>query len=186
MHLTLAPGIYIIGGSNITSEDDCTTLLVCSLNLDECTVIGCGSGKNLHALVRNILELGISLKNVRYAIVPLANECLTGCRSLKLAFPWIQIVAPREIARDLREGKAGEPLPISIESTEVSLRDTEVRIELIDPKLCAKVRVERGDKGFEIILVSSEVIKRIGPQVLKGLNRIICFLEIPVCRRSGR
>jgi len=187
MHSTVAPGVYVVGGTSITDESDCTTLVACSLtDPPTCALIGCGSGRSLHALVRNLMELGISIKHVRYAIIPLVLDCVaSGCRYLKEAFRWILLCAPPSIARMLREGASGTPIPISMEASEVPLDDdVKIHVKVLDPRSKALITVSRRGRALSMLLMSSS-IEAIEDLEAKGVNRIICLLEEPTCRRLG-
>ncbi len=185
MHLTLAPGVYIVAGSTITSDNDCTTLLVCSLEEPpSCALVGCGGGTSLHAITRNILELQLSLRNLRYVVIPTVLECLCrGCKLLKDALPWLHIVAPPSLARSVRAGACGEPCPVTVESTSISIGETKIVAKALGRRAFT-ILIERASKSLSLILIPKIFDDVNDIDVLaEGDNRIICLLEEPVCWR---
>ncbi len=130
MHLTIAPGIYVVGGRDLTHESDCTVILLCSLKEDKCVLLGCGAGESSHAIARNIIELGISLRSIEYVVVPMHSACIANCRSLTELVPWIRIAAPPDVAPKLRKGIDVEPVPVSYESYEMVFDGITLRFSL--------------------------------------------------------
>ena len=133
VHATVAEGIYIVGGPTISDELDGLVLLV--QGSDACALIGMGAGRSLHALVRNILELGIGISRLRYAVVPIPDPCIAGgCKQLKEMLPHIMIAAPGDIARLLRNGidylgrESYDPCPVSLETEQVDLGGVNLRL----------------------------------------------------------
>ena len=185
MHISLYPGIYIIGGGYLSDKTDCTTLLICD---EECALIGSGNGLTLYTLIRNYIELGYSIKQLKYLVLPLPLACIAGaCKHLKLLFSHIYIVAPSSIAKALRYGYdiarqkyLYEPCPVNYETNIVRIGKRIISL-FIDLNIKSIVLTIARNSSIELslALVFKEYIKEFN---IKNSNITrICLLDEPLC-----
>lgn len=157
MHLMIAPGIYAVGGRHLSGSEDGLTLLVL---LNETPIlIGCGSGKGIELLLRNIIELGVDPRSIDYILAPLPHPSIVnGCRALSQIIKPRHIVAPPEIARTLYQGIGVEPCPVSLVSNTVSIDSGSVSVMCIHEKV-SLIKVVQRDRILCILLTDSTAIR---------------------------
>ncbi len=181
----IMPGFFIIAGATITHEYDCTALLL-RLSDEQYVLIGTGSGEYPYALLRNIIELGISITNIRYAIIPYPARCIAGgCRALKELFPWIHIVSHPSFAWMLRNGidiQGGytyPPCPVSYVTDSINIDETKL---IIDPlKQCTGTLIKIVRKQQDLKLLIIDDVKACQETIATQHDAIVCLVKEPVC-----
>ncbi len=182
----IRPGLFIIAGATITHEYDCTTLLL-RLSNDQYVLIGTGSGEYPYTLLRNIIELGISIVNIRYVIIPYPARCIAGgCCTLKEMFPWIHIVSHPSFARMLRNGidMQGKytypPCPVSYVTDSVNIGETELTIDPLERCTGTLIKIVRKQRQ-DLKLLIIEDVKACQETIVTQHDAIVCLAEEPVC-----
>jgi len=176
MHLTIAPGIYVVGGNELTDEEDCTILLLRS-SRDACVLLGCGCGKSVHAVIRNVIELGVSFLNIRYVVVPIHNRCIANCRRLLEIAPWIHIAAPPAVASKIRKGIDVEPVAVAYEANHMVFNGIEVMFEALDDDH-VELRAKIDGRDVRICLTFLRALPYVLNKFRKG---ILCLLDATRC-----
>jgi len=189
VHLTVRRGVFVVAGATLTSKNDCISLLIRLPNQDDSYILlGVGSGNNTTMLLRNIIELGISIKAIKYVVIPYPSRCLAGaCREFKELFPEIHIVSHPQYAQLLRNGVGVEgdtypPCPVSYITDTMFIGGT--RVSLIPMKNCTGLRVMlyRDDAPYLSINIIS--IRKL--EFCKDLeefrtNEVVCLAERSIC-----
>jgi len=182
-------GIFIVGGITLTSEADCTSLLIRLPDQDDSYVLlGVGSGNAAEMLLRNIIELGVSIRAVKYIVIPYPSRCLAGaCRQFKELFPEIHIVAHPQYAPLLRNGVGIEndaypPCPVSYVTDTMSVG--RARINLIPLENCIGLKVVLYKDNMPYLSLSIVSIKKL--ELCKNLeefrsSKVVCLAERPIC-----
>lgn len=189
MHLTIKRGVFIVAGITLTSKNDCTSLLIrLPSQNDSYILLGVGSGSGTAMLLRNIIELGVSIKAIKYVVIPYPSRCLAGaCREFKELFPEIHIVSHPQYAQLLRngigiEGETYPPCPVSYVTDTISI--DRAGISLIPIKNCTGLRVilyRDGVPFLSINIISIRVLGRCKDTEGFRTNEIVCLAEKPMC-----
>ncbi len=186
VHKTIASGLYIVCDSEFMGTE-CGSVFLYRLSDNEYALIGCGIETSIDIILRNILELGVSLKDIRYVVVPYPlHYVVRGCNSLLSISPRILSVAHRNYARYLRQGidpytnKSYTPFRISIEVQNKVFNGIEF---LFYENTYVGVLLQR----LGILIASFHVLslERIGLDNIfktRSINRV-CIVESSLCYR---
>jgi len=177
MHFTLAPGIYVIGGKLLTDPSDGMVLLI-ELDEGSSILVGCGSGNRIDALLRNIVELGMSLSTIKYIVIPLVDPSIVnGCRALIEILRPKHVVAPPTIAKAIYQGIGVEPAPISLLSDNITMGRSSLKVVSIASDT-AILEVTRVTSRITIVLTRATSLKHLDQirERLRSLSQTVCRL----------
>jgi len=170
-----------VGGRKITSFEDCTAILVCH---GKCALVGCGTEGSIHAILRNVMELGYSLRDVELVVLPLPLRCLCdGCRTLREFVPFIKVMVPKTFGYRIRMGEyldeRGTPCPPTIESDKYCSENICIELLAIDEKLCI-VRITIDGKSYALCYAWLKGSESLQIQNLGNCTHL-CIAEEPAC-----
>ena len=135
----VAPGVYIVGGRDLTHPLDENSYLILS---KPPILVDVGTGFGVHNLLRNILELRVIPSRIKYLVITHAHIWNAGgCRIFKdltqcsTIAHYLDSLVLKQPKRELMDSENQEPLPCSI-SIEVreerkKLDVKELEIELL-------------------------------------------------------
>lgn len=182
-------GVFIVGGTTLTSVNDCTSLIIrLPEQNDSYVLLGVGSGSNTAMLLRNIIELGISIRAIKYVVIPYPTRCLAGaCRQFKELFPEIHIVSHPHHAPLLRngigiEGDEYPPCPVSYVTDTISMGG--IRISLVPLRACTGLKVVLYREAMPYLSLAIISTKKL--ELCKDLkdfrsDEVMCLAERPIC-----
>lgn len=104
MHYRVAPGVYVVGGVDLSSPYDNNVYLI-SLANDEFLLYDSGSPWGVLNIIRNIMELGYSLRRLRYVIISHAHiESSGGAHMIYWINKDVETVAHEPDSTRIRQG----------------------------------------------------------------------------------
>lgn len=186
MHLYMGFGLYQVLGRPLSMGEAPVYLLrtPCSNIL-----VNTGRADEVEILVRNLLELGVGISEVSYAIVTVpSGEAAGSCRILRELNPNLLTVASVVNARAFREGGKGlDPCPISIEVRKQYQLDECSGVSLFFNAVDMAVTAFGEGWGVAILSVggaaSSTIPRDLVKEVLsRGVDRLLlCSAAEPGC-----